>query len=74
VNVYAIAGIAAGVIVIVTLATYFLFFRAGKQNGSATAQLDTTKADLTAIKKADAIVMQEVTHDDLQKSLRDGTF
>lgn len=73
-NAYAIAGIVAAVVIAAIVAAYLLFFRAGKQQGSATAQLDTAKADLTAIKKADAIVMKEVTHDELQKSLRDGTF
>lgn len=73
-NAYDIAGIAAVAVLLGTIAAYFLFFRVGKQAGSATAQLDAAKTDLKALKDADAIVTKETTNADLQQSLHDGTF
>lgn len=73
-SLYVIALIVVGGAAIVTLVTYFLFFRVGKSQGAATAKLDTAQANLEAVKKADAIVTKEVTRADLQKSLRDGSF
>lgn len=73
-TVYVIAALVVGGGVLTIFGGYLLFFRTGKQAGAATVQSDTAKADLNSLKKADAIVMQQVSRDDLRKSLRDGTF
>lgn len=73
-NVYLLAAMVIGGGIVVTLVTYFLFFRVGKTEGAATARLDTAKADLQAVKRADAIVTKEITQEQLQKNLRDGSF
>lgn len=73
-NAYVIAAIAGVGGILLTLGTYWLFYHAGTSQGAATAQLGTAQTDLNNIKKADAIVTQSVTDDDLQKSLKDGTF
>ena len=73
-NVYVFALIAAAVVIAITVAAYFMFFRVGKSEGSATAQLGTAQADLSALKKADTIAATEVTHAELDKNLRDGSF
>lgn len=71
---YAIAAIAGAGGILLALGTYWLFYHVGKSQGAATAQLGTAQTDLKSIKTADAIVTKSVTDDELQKSLKDGTF
>ena len=73
-NVYLILAIVAGVVIVATLAAYYGFFRAGSSSGAANATADVAKADLDAVKKADAVVTKEISRDDLDKNLRDGSF
>ena len=73
-NVYALAGIAGVVVVITILATLWFIWGRAKSTGAVAANLDTTQGDLSALKKADVIVNTEVSNEDLDKSLRDGTF
>jgi hypothetical protein len=42
--------------------------------GEAKARATQAEHDAAALKKADAVVMKEVTDDELDKNLRDGSF
>jgi hypothetical protein len=69
-SVYLIAALVVGGAVVTVLASYYFFFRTGVTQG----QNDTAKADLDRQRAADVIVNTEVSKEDVQKSLRDGTF
>lgn len=71
---YAIVAMVLGGGVIAILAAFVGFFYAGRSEGTAAAEKQQAEHDLAATKKADTVAMTDITDEQLDKNLRDGTF
>lgn len=73
-NAYAIVAMVFGGGFIAILAAFAGFYYAGRREGKETEDKQQAQHDLAATKKADAVVATDITNEDLDKNLRNGTF